>query len=116
VGVAFRSRRAAILPGIITGLLGIFSWLSAFRFPPSTPAGWDVIAYSILQKYQSLEQALFIRILKWDSLPSYNFSLVGIGQPAAGIVPVLVMLLVVLVIFASLFVLARLWLNKKENF
>jgi len=115
-GVAFRTRRTAILPGILAGLLGIFSWLFAFRYPGTLPTGLDSVAYFIFQKYQSLWQVLFVRIVKPDSLPSFDFSLVGIGQPAAGITPLLVMILVVLVVFASLFVLARLWLNNKENF
>jgi ABC-type transport system involved in multi-copper enzyme maturation permease subunit len=115
-GVAFRTRRTAILPGIITGLLGIFAWLSAFRYPGTSPTGLDVAAYFIFQKYQSLWQVLFDRLVKPVSPSSFDFSLVGIGQPAAGIAQVFVMYLVVLVIFASLFALARLWLKHMENF
>lgn len=114
-GVAFRTRRSAILPGILTGILAIFSWLSAFRFPASSPNFFDVAAYSVFQKYQSIWQALWDRIFKSVS-SSYEFSLVGIGEPAVGIARVLVMYLVILAVLAGLFVLARLWLKRKENF
>src|SRR5450759_3509989 len=88
-GVAFRTRRSAILPGILTGILAIFSWLSAFRFPASSQNGiFDVAAYSGFQKYQSIWQALWDRIFKPVS-SSYEFSLVGIGEPAVGIARVL---------------------------
>jgi ABC-type transport system involved in multi-copper enzyme maturation permease subunit len=116
-GVAFRTRRSAILPGILTGILAIFSWLSAFRFPASSPNGFDVAAYSVFQKYQSIWQALWDRISKPGAFSSsYEFSLVGIGEPAAGIGRVLVMYLVILAMLAGLFSLARLWLKWKENF
>lgn len=115
-GVAFRTRRSAILPGILTGILAIFSWLSAFRFPASSQNGiFDVAAYSVFQKYQSIWQALWDRIFKPVS-SSYEFSLVGIGEPAVGIARVLVMYLVILAVLAGLFALARLWLKRKENF
>jgi len=115
-GVAFQTRRKAILPGFITGLLGIFSWLSAFRFPVSSQNISDVAAYSIFQKYQSIWQALWDRLFKPDSfLSSYEFSLVGIGEPAVGIARVLIMYLVILAVLAGLFGLARLWLQWKEN-
>jgi len=115
-GVAFRTRRVAILPGIIAGLLAIFSWLSTFRFPVTSSNILDVAAYSVFQKYQSIWQVLFVRIVKPDSLPSFELSLLGIGAPEVEITRVLVMYLVILGVFAGLFTLARLWLKRRENF
>jgi hypothetical protein len=115
-GVAYRTRRRAILPGIIAGSLGLFFWLSAFRFPAFSQNNFDVAAYHVFQKYQSLWQTLWVRILKLDSLPSYGFSLVGTDAPMVGFACVLVMYLVVLGVLAGLFALARLWLKWKENF
>ena len=115
-GVAFRTRRRAILPGIVTGSLGLFFWLSAFRFPVSSPNNFDLAAFHVFQKYQSLWQTLWVKILRPDSLLSYDFSLVGTATPMAGIARVLVMYLVILAVLAGLFGLARLWLKWKENF
>ena len=115
-GVAFRTRRRAILPGIVTGSLGLFIWLSAFRFPVSSQNNFDVAAYHVFQKYQSVWQALNIRILNWASFSSYRFSLVGNDAPTLGITRVLVMYLIVLVVLAGLFGLTRLWFKWKEDF
>jgi ABC-type transport system involved in multi-copper enzyme maturation permease subunit len=115
-GVAFRTRRRAILPGFITGSLGIFLWLSAFRFPVFSQNNFDLAAYYVFQNYQSIGQALNIRILKWASFSSYRFNLVGNNAPTLGIAHILVMYLVILAVLAGLFGLARLWLRHKENF
>ena len=115
-GVAFRTRRRAILPGFIAGLLGIYFWLSAFRFPVVSQNILDLAAYYVFQRYQSIWQALGVSLLKWASFSSYDFSLFATKAPMLGIACVLVMYLVILAVFAGLFVLARLWLRHKENF
>jgi hypothetical protein len=115
-GVTFRTRRRAILPGSIAGILGIYFWLSAFRFPVISQNIFDVAAYYVFQTYQSIWQTLHIRILNWASFSSYRFSLVGNDAPTLGIDHILVMYLVILAVLAGLFGLARLWLKWKENF
>jgi hypothetical protein len=115
-GVGFRTRRRAILPGIIAGSFGLIAWLSAFRFPVSSQNNFDLAAFHVFQTYQSIWQALGVRLLKWASFSSYNYSLVGTSAPVAGIARVLVMYLIILAVLAGLFVLARLWLRHKENF
>ena len=115
-GVTIRTRRTAILPGIIAGGFGLIAWLSAFRFPVSSQNTFDLAAFHVFQTYQSIWQAIGARLLKWASLSSYEFSLVGTSAPVAGFTRVLVMYLVILAVLAGLFGLARLWLKWKENF
>jgi hypothetical protein len=115
-GVTIRTRRTAILPGIITGGFGLIAWLSAFRFPVSSQNTFDLAAFHVFQTYQSIWQAMGARLLKWASLSSYEFSLVGTSAPVAGFARVLVMYLVILAVLACLFGLARFWLKWKENF
>jgi hypothetical protein len=115
-GVGFRTRRRAILPGIIAGSFGILAWLSVFRFPVSSQNNFDLAAFHVFQTYQSILQAMGDRLLKWVSFSSYKFSLVGTSAPVAGFARVLVMYLVILAVLACLFGLARFWLKWKENF
>jgi ABC-type transport system involved in multi-copper enzyme maturation permease subunit len=115
-GVTIRTRRTAILPGIIAGGFGLIAWLLAFRFPVSLQNTFDLAAFHVFQTYQSIWQAMGARLLKWASFSSYKFSLVGTSAPVAGFDRVLVMYLVILGVLACLFGLARFWLKWKENF
>ncbi len=114
-GVAFQTRRRAILPGIITGCLGLFAWLSAFRFPISSQNNYDMAAYRVFQTYQSIFQSLWLRNLK-RTLSSYDFSLVGTNAPMVRVARIFIMYLIILAVLAGLFGLARQWLKWKENF
>jgi ABC-type transport system involved in multi-copper enzyme maturation permease subunit len=115
-GVAFRSRRSAILPGLIAGILGIFSWLTVFRMPAGLQNNLDLVAYHVFQNYRSQEDAALARIFGQELNPAYQMSLVGNDAPLVGIARVIIMYVVVLAAGAGLFGLARLWLSRKENF
>ncbi len=110
LGVFFRTRRAAIFPGLLAGGVSLVFWLAAFH-PPATDAGLvfaDRIHYYLFQNYPSIFGELN-RTLGFDPGLSSLPRLVGIGQVAAMILTVVGALLV-------LGLLARLWLQWKENF
>ncbi len=110
LGVLFRTRRAAVFPGLIAGLLSIVFWSSAFRSPP-TDAGLpmaDRLEYYLLQNYHSTIQELAKSLgqpMTFFSFPTH----VGAGQ-------IVLMYGTILAALAVLAILARLWLQWKENF
>jgi ABC-type Na+ efflux pump permease subunit len=110
-GVLFRSRRAAIFPGLITGLLSIFFWLSIFR-APSTELGLpvvDKIEQYLLQNYNSPAIEIEARVIG-DKVNLFGITTqVGFGE-------IILMYIAILVALLGLAILARLWLQWKENF
>jgi hypothetical protein len=107
-GSAFRSRKAAVIPGLLTGILSIFFWLVAFRAPTMQ---LDVAATYLLQNYHSAALDAMAKATGVPFLP-----LPGEGAPLIGIGQVIVMYLIIAVTLLSLAGLARLWLKWKENF
>jgi hypothetical protein len=110
-GVIFRSRRAAIFPGLIAGVLSVFFWLKSFQ-PPTRSMTFpplDTIEYFLLQNYSSPAQE---QVLLHYGI---NMDLLGIITPINwyAVMQVYVILFAMLVAFA---IFARLWLYWKENF
>jgi hypothetical protein len=113
VGVFFRTRRAAIFPGMLAGGASLVGWAYAFRAPTHGIFGGmtDLAHYYLVQNYHSSAIALESRLGGQD-VNMFNIagaSHVGIGQLA-------LMYLVVIAALAILVTLARLWLQWKENF
>jgi len=113
VGVFFRTRRAAIFPGMLAGGASLVGWAYAFRAPTYGifKGMTDLAHYYLVQNYHSSAMALESRLGGQD-VNMFNIagaSHVGIGQLA-------LMYLVVIVSLAILVTLARLWLQWKENF
>jgi hypothetical protein len=107
-GVAFRSRRTALLPGLVAGILGILSWLLVFRSPPAAKVSHDILAYHVFQGYQSLGQAALARIYGPRVFQSFHFSLVGADAPPVGMASLVITYVAMLAVGAGLFGLARL--------
>lgn len=110
-GVFFRTRRAALFPGFLAGLLSLFLWLKAFKPPPSSFPVTDVAAYYVFQNYRSDALTAMFRITGVE-----GFGLLGNGATNVGIGQVIMMYIVILVALSMLALFARLWLRWKENF
>jgi ABC-type transport system involved in multi-copper enzyme maturation permease subunit len=109
-GVLFRTRRAALFPGLLAGLLSVLFWLRAFGLPMADGAMLtDRVEYYLLQNYQSAATAMEARLL------GQGFNLFGITAPI-GFGQVLLMYLAILVVLGTAALIARLWLQWKENF
>ncbi len=114
-GITFRSRRAALFPGLLAGMAGTFAWIRLFQAPGTFSNSIDQAAVFVFQGYQSISQASWARILGPDA-PSYDLNLLGADVPVVGIGQVLVMYAVILAVLFILAVFARLLLQWKENF
>ncbi len=109
-GVLFRTRRAALFPGLIAGLFSIFFWLAAFRMPLAPGPGiTDKIEYYLLQNYRSEATVLESRLI------GQGFNLFGLTT-RIGFGQIVLMYMTILAGLAALATLARLWLLWKENF
>lgn len=110
IGVYFHSRRVAIFPGLIAGGLSIFFWVTAFRPPVSDgslPVA-DRLEYYLLENHYSTMNAVTGRF--GTDLTMFGFTRqVSLSQ-------VVLMVLTLLAGVAILALLARLWLQWKENF
>jgi ABC-type transport system involved in multi-copper enzyme maturation permease subunit len=111
VGSGFRTRRAAILPGLLAGILSLVVWWIAFKAPTLPFMQLDIATYYLLQDYHSTVLDALSR-LSGLTAPS----LLGEGIPIIGIGQVFAMYLIIAVTLFSLAVMARLWLKWKENF
>jgi ABC-type Na+ efflux pump permease subunit len=107
-GSVFRSRLAAVFPGLVAGMLSILFWLVAFRAPTKQ---MDLVAYYLLQNYHSNALDAMAKATG-TSFPS----LLGEGAPLIGIGQVILMYLIITITLFCLAGLARLWLKWKENF
>jgi hypothetical protein len=107
-GSTFHSRRAAVFPGLVAGILSIFFWLAAFSAPAKQI---DVAAYYLLQNYHSVALDTLAKVTGFSTIP-----LLGEGAPVIGIERVIIMYLIIGVTLFSLAWLVRLWLKWKENF
>jgi hypothetical protein len=113
VGVIFRSRRVAILPGFGVGLLCFLFWTKAFKPPPFSYFQFDLAAYRIFQGYHSLFDTAWARVSPDFTTP--GISLLGAGAPFVGISQVLLMYLFILMVVVAAIFLADLWLKRKEG-
>jgi hypothetical protein len=112
VGIFFQTRRAAIFPGFLAGIVSLACWAFAFRAPAGGYVGVTDLAYFyLLQNYHSAAIAFEIRLGEQDP-NMFNIA----GAPRVGIEQLVLMYLVVIASLAILASLARLWLYKKENF
>jgi len=112
-GVVFATRRGAIIPGLVMGVLSIPFWGLAFT-PVKSYSTMDVAAYYLFIKYQSASQAFAAKVTgqampAFPGMPGGGTTVVGIGQ-------VLLMYGTVIVVLFVLAILALLWLQWKENF
>jgi hypothetical protein len=113
VGVFFRTRRAAIFPGMLAGGASLVGWAFAFRAPIHGIFGGmtDLAHYFLVQNYHSSAMALESRLGGQD-VNMFNIA----GAPSVGIGQLALMYLVVVAALALLVAIARLWLKWKENF
>jgi ABC-type transport system involved in multi-copper enzyme maturation permease subunit len=115
-GTGFRSRRAALLPGLVTGILAIAFWFSAFRSPEVPVDTYDLAAYHVFQGYQNIWQASWDKIAGPGSTVPVDLTLMGAEAPVVGVGQVILMYGIALVVLVGAFFLARQWLKWKENF
>lgn len=113
-GTAFRSRRAALFPGLLAGMAGLFVWIRLFQVPGIFANSIDKAAGFVFQGYQSISQASWVKLLGPEAYP-FDLSLLGADAPRVSIGQVLTMYAVILAILTGLAALARLYLHKKEN-
>jgi hypothetical protein len=113
VGVFFRTRRAAIFPGILAGGVSLASWVFTFRAPTHGGVGGmtDLVHYYLVQNYHSSAIALETRLGGQDAT-MFNLS----GAAHVGIGQLVLMYMVVIAALVILVTLARLWFQWKENF
>lgn len=113
-GSVFRTRRAAVFPGLLAGIFSIFFWQLAFSATSLTFGQFgqvDIAAYYLIQNYHSVAMDAMAKLT--GTAP---FQILGEGAPVIGIGRVMMMYLVIFVTLLVLAVLARLWLKRKENF
>lgn len=113
VGIFFRTRRAAIFPGLLAGAASLVSWAYVFRPPAQGTFGLmpDLAEYYLVQNYRSPA------ILIMTKLSAQNLDLFGVaGAPRVGIGQIALMYLAIIAALVILSSLARLWLQWKENF
>ena len=113
VGVFFRTRRAAIFPGFLVGLASLVGWAYAFQAPVqgSFIGMTDMVYYYLVQNYRSFALTLESR-MGGGGVDYFGIT----GAPVVGIGQIALMYLAVVAFLAVLFMLARLWLQWKENF
>jgi hypothetical protein len=110
-GTPFRTQRAAILPGLMMGILGIFIYLVIFKAPSIPFGALDLNTYYMIQNYHSPALEALVRSTGSEMPP-----LLGANAPLLGIGRVILMDLVLLASLFTLAGLSRLWLYWKENF
>lgn len=110
LGVFFRTRRAAVFPGLLAGGASLVFWLAAFRPPVTTPGlpYTDRLQYYLIQNYHFI-------IVELAQAGGFDAGFFGITQRVE-FGQVVLMFLTVLGLLAILGVLARLWLHWKEYF
>ncbi len=107
-GSVFRSRLAAVFPGLVAGTLSIIFWVGVSG---TSAAQVDAATYYLVQNYHSAGLDLFS---KATGLPSFSYF--GEGAPIIGLGRVFAMYLIIAVSIFCLAGLVRLWLKWKENF
>ena len=110
VGVFFRTRRAAIFPGMLAGGASLVGWAYAFRAPAQGFFGMlDLAYYYLLQNYHSSAMAL-------ESRMGFQYMFDLASSPSVGIGQLAMMYLALIAMIALIFAFTRLWLQWKENF
>lgn len=110
VGVFFRTRRAAIFPGMLAGGASLVGWAYAFRAPAQGFFGMlDLAYYYLLQNYHSSAMTL-------ESRMGFHYMFDLASSPSVGIGQLAMMYLALIAMIALIFALTRQWLQWKENF
>jgi len=115
VGVVCHSRRAALLPGFLAGVLGLIFWATVFSNPLKVAFITDAAAYRVFQGYTDAAPRTFALVFG-EPPPQVNPGLLGEGAWKIGNGTVIDMYLILFGLLILLAVLARLWLMRKENF
>lgn len=115
VGIPFRSRRAAIFPGFIAGIASLFAWTKLLSPPVEIPQSMDVAAAYVFQGYKSIAGTSWAKFFPQEASIS-DYDLLGMDVPHIGFERVMLMYLALLLTLFLLTILARLWLQRKENF
>jgi ABC-type transport system involved in multi-copper enzyme maturation permease subunit len=110
-GVVFRTRRAALFPGLLAGVFTFLIWGFVFKAPPTSVPVVDVAAYYAFQNFHSDALAAAAKLTGLTPL-----GLLGEGAARVGIGQVFLMYTIIIVTFLLLAFLARTWLLWKENF
>jgi len=113
-GAAFRSRRGAILPGLLGGIAGAFAWIKLYHPAGIFSTDADTAAAYVFQGYQSIMQTSWAKY--YPDLPPFDLSFLGANAPVITFGQVLLMYAAILVFLIAFATLARLWLHRKENF
>jgi ABC-type transport system involved in multi-copper enzyme maturation permease subunit len=110
-GIPFRSRKAAIFPGLTAGILSIFLWMVVFKAPALPFFQLDLTTYYLIQNYHPAAWDAFFQVS--GLTPP---ALLGEGGPVLGISKVIIgdMLLISGLVIVGSF--SRLWLGLRENF
>jgi len=108
VGVLFRSRLAAVFPGLVAGAASVYFWVAAFG-QPTESLFVDKVEYFLLQNYHSPATEMIARVY------GQVFNLFGLTG-RIGLGQVVWMYATILAALVTLAILARLWLHWKENF
>ncbi|HVM72459.1 MAG TPA: hypothetical protein VMT91_11925 [Anaerolineales bacterium] len=110
-GTPFRTRRAAIFPGLAAGLLGLYFWLAVLKAPPLAYTQLDLNAYYLIQNYHSITLERLAR-----ASGNAPYPLLGASAPRLGVGPMIGMNILLVLGLSSLAALSRLWLKWKEDF
>ncbi len=112
-GMPFRSRRAAIFPGLLAGILSLLAWHPLFGTGYNTwiSSQVDAVPYFLLQNYHS--PAVDKLALLAGTQP---YPLLGWDAPVLGFGVIFIKAAIFLLSVALMLFLARLWLHWKENF
>lgn len=112
-GVPFRSRRAAIFPGLLAGILSLLLWHPLFGTGYKTwiSSQVDAVPYFLLQNYHSPLTDKLALLAGTQPYP-----LLGWDAPVLGLGVILIKTVIFLFSVGLMLFLARLWLRLKENF
>jgi hypothetical protein len=110
-GVVFRTRRAALFPGFLAGIISLFLWLTTFKPPSSSFPMTDVAEYYVFLNFHSEAESTLSKLIGIE-----GYGLLGPQPVIAGVGQLISMYMVVLLALSITALLARLWLQWKENF
>jgi hypothetical protein len=110
-GVVFRTRRTAIFPGFLAGLISLFLWLTTFKPPSSSFPMTDVAEYYVFLNFHSQAESTLFKLIGIE-----GYGLLGPQPAIVEIGQLIIMYMVILLTLFTTALLARLWLQWKENF
>lgn len=112
-GVVFATRRGAIVPALVMGILSIPFWGLAFT-PVKSYSPIDIAAYYLFRNYHSAAQAFEAKVT--GQAPPGLFPLTGGEAVVVSPGQVVLMYATIFLVLFGLAILARLCLKWKENF